>query len=110
MLDHHRTTEEPPAPRATPLSGAAKEGAPAPSGTGSTPRVLGSFLTEGEAAAELHQAVRTLRKWRTAGTGPAHVKIGREILYPRDNLLAWVNSKIIDPVRERKLVRRRAAA
>jgi Helix-turn-helix domain len=106
---HHHSTEEVQAPGAAPRPAAPKEAAPVPSATGSTPRVLVNFLTEDEAAAELHQAIRTLRKWRTAGSGPSYVKVGREILYPRDNLIAWVSSKIIDPVRERKPVRRRAA-
>jgi hypothetical protein len=111
MLDHHITTEELQAPiGVAPRSAASKELAPVPSATGSKPRVLVDFCTEDEAADELHQAVRTLRKWRTAGTGPAYTKIGREIFYPRENLVAWVKSKIIDPVRERKPVRRRAAA
>jgi hypothetical protein len=111
MLNHHSTAEELPAPiGAAPRSAASKELAPVPSAPGSKPRLLVDFFTEDEAADELHQAVRTLRKWRTAGTGPAYTKIGREIFYPRDNLVAWVKSKIIDPVRERKPVRRRAAA
>jgi hypothetical protein len=94
--------------RAAPVPPASsKEWAPPPSPTGSR-GLLGDFLSEDEAAAELRQAKRTLRKWRTAGTGPAYTKIGREILYPRANLVAWVNSKIITPVRERKHAGRRA--
>ncbi len=72
-------------------------------------RILADFLTEDETASELRQAKRTLRKWRTAGSGPPFIKVGRDTLYPRDALLEWLSSKLIKPVRERKLYRRHSA-
>ena len=56
------------------------------------------FLTTAEAAAFLfagartargNAPVKTLERWRGEGRGPAFCKLGRRVLYRRDDLLAW---------------------
>jgi hypothetical protein len=40
------------------------------------------FLTDLELADRWHMHRQTLISWRSAGTGPAFVRIGRRVLYP----------------------------
>lgn len=53
---------------------------------------LPELATPPEAAAFLRTTVNTLRWWRQQGTGPAYVKSGARILYPRESLHAWLAS------------------
>ncbi len=39
------------------------------------------WMTSPEVAARLRQPESTIRYWRSTGTGPASVRIGRRILY-----------------------------
>ena len=55
------------------------------------------LLTQEEAAAFLHKSVRVLRFWRTAGIGPAFVKLGKTVLYNRHDLIAYVRSNTVQP-------------
>jgi excisionase family DNA binding protein len=48
------------------------------------------LLTISEAAELLRAPVATLRYWRHLGTGPASFRLGRRVLYRRDDLRAWV--------------------
>jgi hypothetical protein len=102
MLKHLTNTEPP--------SAEDKGHSSPPTGPQAAVRVLAGYLSEPEAAVELGLMGRTLRKYRDLGTGPPYVVIGRKVFYPRAALLDWVNSKIVTPVRERRPVRRRAAA
>lgn len=34
-------------------------------------------------------SVNTLSNWRNLGTGPAFLKLGGKVLYPRDKLAEW---------------------
>lgn len=56
------------------------------------------FLTTAEAADFLFAGartsggkalVKTLERWRVEGRGPAFVKMGRRVVYRRDDLLTW---------------------
>jgi len=49
------------------------------------------LLTEAEVAARYRGKVSggTLRNWRAQGRGPPYLKVGRAVLYPRDQLLDW---------------------
>lgn len=53
--------------------------------------------TDDEAAILCGRDIRTMRRWRTDGTGPAHsskkVENYTEIVYTRDALLKWLKSK-----------------
>jgi len=55
------------------------------------------LLTQEEAAALLHKSPRVLRFWRTAGIGPAYVKLGKTVLYDRQDLIAYVRSNTVQP-------------
>lgn len=43
-----------------------------------------------EAAARLRTRVATLRYWRHLGTGPHSFRLGRRIVYRRDDLDRWL--------------------
>jgi hypothetical protein len=43
-----------------------------------------------DVATELHVTVNTLANWRCLRKGPAFVKVGAKVLYPRDGLDAWL--------------------
>ena len=45
-----------------------------------------STVTEREAARYLRFSLPTLRRWRYAKTGPAHIRVGRSIRYLRADL------------------------
>jgi DNA-binding transcriptional MerR regulator len=48
------------------------------------------LLTTPEAAAIVRRPQETLRYWRWRGEGPPSFKIGRRVVYDRDDLLRWV--------------------
>jgi len=56
----------------------------------STPSEL---LTLPEAAELLRAPVATLRYWRHLGSGPRSFRLGRRVLYRRDDLQAWVDAQ-----------------
>ncbi len=49
------------------------------------------LLTLAEAAELLRAPVATLRYWRHLGTGPRSFRLGRRVLYRRDDLNAWID-------------------
>ena len=51
------------------------------------------LLTISEAAALLRAPVATLRYWRHLGVGPCSFRLGRRVLYRRDDLHDWVESQ-----------------
>jgi excisionase family DNA binding protein len=51
------------------------------------------LLTIREAAALLRAPVATLRYWRHLGTGPRSFRLGRHVLYRRDDLRAWIDAQ-----------------
>ena len=51
------------------------------------------LLTIAEAAQLLRAPVATLRYWRHLGTGPASFRLGRRVLYRRDDLHSWVDAQ-----------------
>jgi hypothetical protein len=55
-----------------------------------TEKLLGEFLTQEDAAAELNICERTLDRWRSLGEGPPITRLGRRILYRRSSLQAWL--------------------
>jgi excisionase family DNA binding protein len=60
-----------------------------------------ALLTLTEAAAVLRTPVATLRYWRHLGIGPAGFRLGRRVLYRRDDLDRWVEAQrtaqVVDP-------------
>ena len=51
------------------------------------------LLTISEAAELLRAPVATLRYWRHLGIGPRSFRLGRRVLYRRDDLRTWVDAQ-----------------
>jgi excisionase family DNA binding protein len=51
------------------------------------------LLTVTEAAELLRAPVATLRYWRHLGTGPRSFRLGRRVLYRRDDLRSWIDAR-----------------
>ncbi|WP_448642910.1 helix-turn-helix transcriptional regulator [Geodermatophilus sp. URMC 63] len=51
------------------------------------------MLTIAEAALLLRAPVATLRYWRHLGTGPHSFRLGRRVVYRRDDLHAWIDAQ-----------------
>jgi DNA-binding transcriptional MerR regulator len=51
------------------------------------------LLTITEAADILRAPVATLRYWRHLRTGPRSFRLGRRVLYRRDDLTAWIDDQ-----------------
>ena len=58
--------------------------------------ILEDFLTEPELAKELGVCRMTVRRWRVLGEAPPVTRIGRRILYRRDAVRTWLESRQID--------------
>ena len=56
------------------------------------------LLTITEAADVLRTPVATLRYWRHQGIGPRSFRLGRRVLYRRDDVHAWIDAKREDAV------------
>jgi hypothetical protein len=54
------------------------------------PKATSNLLTLTEAAAFLRTPVATLRYWRHLGIGPDGFRLGRRVLYRREDLDRWV--------------------
>jgi predicted DNA-binding transcriptional regulator AlpA len=48
------------------------------------------LMTEGQTSEFTNIAVKTLRNWRLAGTGPKFAKLGMLVRYRRRDVLDWV--------------------
>jgi hypothetical protein len=62
---------------------------------------LTDYLSEGQLAAFLGVNVNTLKKWRCIGRGPSHVKFGRRTLYPKVDVLDWIERQRKDGNRKK---------
>jgi excisionase family DNA binding protein len=51
------------------------------------------LLTITEAAELLRAPVATLRYWRHCNAGPRSFRLGRRVLYRRDELNAWIDAQ-----------------
>jgi excisionase family DNA binding protein len=51
------------------------------------------LLTITEAADMPRTPVATLRYWRHQGIGPRSFRLGRRVLYRRDDVHAWIDAK-----------------
>ncbi len=51
------------------------------------------LLTVTEAAEVLRTPVATLRYWRHLDTGPRSFRLGRRVLYRRDDLRTWIDAR-----------------
>ena len=56
------------------------------------------MLSPVQTAVSLGVSVRTLERWREAGTGPGFVKTAADkIAYPLDELINWLADQIVFP-------------
>jgi hypothetical protein len=55
-----------------------------------TQAVTSDLLTLPEAAALLRSPIATLRYWRHLGIGPDGFRLGRRVMYRREDLNRWV--------------------
>ncbi len=85
-----------------PSPGGQPPGPAQPSETATTDQNLGpdhtteppaELLTITEAALLLRSPVATLRYWRHLGTGPRSFRLGRRVLYRRDDLHTWIDAQ-----------------
>lgn len=53
---------------------------------------MSEYMTTQEVAELLRAPAETVRYWRHVGKGPASFKVGRRVLYARDDVQAWVAS------------------
>jgi predicted DNA-binding transcriptional regulator AlpA len=51
------------------------------------------LLTIAEAALLLRAPVATLRYWRHLGTGPRSFRLGRRVVYRREDLHSWIDAQ-----------------
>jgi hypothetical protein len=61
--------------------------------------VLGEWMSEAEAAVEVHKTVRTLREWRKRREGPPYAYFGRTVRYHRPTFIEFFRTNQIVPVR-----------
>lgn len=52
------------------------------------------LLTIAEAAELLRAPVATLRYWRHRHIGPRSFRLGRRVLYRRDDVTAWIDAQL----------------
>lgn len=60
---------------------------------GAVPR----YMTSDQAASHLVLSEATLRNWRSAGQGPAYVKVGRSVRYMTTDLDGWMGAQRVEP-------------
>jgi len=51
------------------------------------------LLSERQAAARLNARPDTLRRWRTQGRGPAHIRLGRLVRYRPTDVETFIESR-----------------
>jgi hypothetical protein len=73
------------------------------------PRAVDELLCPDQLAAELHNTIRTLARWRESGDGPAFTRVGpRCIRYARSAVNSWVAARSF-PHRAAEAVQKKAA-
>lgn len=51
------------------------------------------LLTTNDLAALVHAPAETVRYWRTQGTGPRFARLGKRVLYRRDDVEQWLTAR-----------------
>ncbi|MBZ5525306.1 MAG: helix-turn-helix domain-containing protein [Acidobacteriia bacterium] len=59
-----------------------------------------ALLSPVELAQNLGLSLATLASWRSRKKGPAYMKLGREIFYPRDRVERWMRSQLRETCEE----------
>lgn len=63
------------------------------------------LLPEWELADRWHKSLRTLQRWRAAGYGPPHIRIGSSVLYRFPDVLAFEAARQSERITERSVPR-----
>jgi predicted DNA-binding transcriptional regulator AlpA len=53
-------------------------------------RILDDYYTREELAHTLGKGAKTLERWRSQEKGPPFITLGRNVLYPRDEVRKWL--------------------
>lgn len=53
-------------------------------------RILADYITPEELAQELDKSLITLARWRQKKKGPPFIRAGRDVLYSRESVQAWL--------------------
>jgi hypothetical protein len=61
------------------------------------PRILADYLTPEELAAELGRSLVTLARGRLDKKGPPFIKMGNQVLYPRESIRPWLERQEPEP-------------
>jgi hypothetical protein len=64
--------------------------------------VLAGYVPEAELARQLKTTPRTLQRWRKQRIGPPAVQLGRDWYYCIENFRAWLATRELKMVREKK--------
>jgi len=59
----------------------------------------GDFYSREELALELGLSARTIARWEVLRTGPPITRIGRQVLYRKSSVRAWLAAQESPPVR-----------
>jgi predicted DNA-binding transcriptional regulator AlpA len=61
---------------------------------------ISSLLLEREAATYLRLTPRTLAKYRSEGGGPNFAKLGGRVVYPKEDIDAWIRQCTVSSTAE----------
>tara|TARA_B100000212_G_C27325925_1_gene512373 strand:- start:264 stop:458 length:195 start_codon:yes stop_codon:yes gene_type:complete len=59
-----------------------------------------NFIDQGQLAERWKRSERTLENWRSRGKGIAYYKIGGKVLYDFDEVIAYENEQLQQPINE----------
>jgi len=55
--------------------------------------ILAGYLSKSRLAKNLRTTTRAIDRWHTLRIGPPRVSVGRKVLYRRDSVRAWLQSR-----------------
>lgn len=55
--------------------------------------MINDYMSTAEVAKLLKVHANSLAKMRIGGCGPAYMKVGRRVRYPRSDLMAWLDAR-----------------
>ena len=56
------------------------------------------LISDEDLSKHLRVSTDMLRRWRQRRTGPAFSKVGRSVVYQVKDVVAWIDSKKVEPV------------
>jgi hypothetical protein len=55
--------------------------------------VLDEYISQRDLAAQLNKCVRTLKRWRALRYGPRAIRIGKSLVYHREDVARWLEAQ-----------------